>query len=68
MTLEYENLAIMSKRDARNLAEKLSKGDKEGWNSTAKYEAGIVKMTEKIKLLEANAVKKGDLLIPRDSK
>jgi hypothetical protein len=52
------------KLDEKNLAEKLAEGDKKGWNSTSKYKAGIIKREEKIKVLEANAVKRGDSLVP----
>ena len=63
--LEYENYLFKSKRDEKNLADKNAKGDKQGWNSTAKYKAGIDELTAKVKVLEANAVARGDQLVSR---
>jgi len=64
ISLEYEDQNTRLKLDEKNLAEKLAEGDKKGWNSTSKYKAGIIKREEKIKVLEANAVKRGDSLVP----
>ncbi len=65
VSLEYENYLFKSKRDEKNLADKNAKGDKQGWNSTAKYKAGLDALTAKIKVLEANAVARGDQLVSR---
>lgn len=63
VSLEYADQNIKIKRDAKNQAEKLADGDKQGWNSTAKYKAGMIRVQEKIKVLEANAIKRGDSLV-----
>lgn len=67
ISLEYEDQNTRSKRAENNLIEKLAEGDKEGWNSTLKYKAGLIKREEKIKVLEANAVKRGDSLVSRET-
>ena len=67
ISLEYEDQNTRLKRDEKNLAEKLAEGDKKGWNSTAKYKAGFLERKEKIKVLEANAVKRGDSLVSREA-
>lgn len=63
--LEYADVAIKAKHDEKNLAEKLADGDRQGWNSSASYNADIIHLKEKVKVLEANAVKRGDSLVPR---
>jgi len=67
VSLEYSDQSIKSKRDEKNWAEKRAEGDKLGWNSTSKYKAGIIELENKTKVLEANAVKRGDLLVPRET-
>lgn len=62
-SLEYTDQNIQVKRDAKNLAEKLVDSDKQGWNSTEEYKAGIIRVQEKVKVLEANAIKRGDCLV-----
>ena len=67
ISLEYMDHEIKTKHDEKNHAEKLAEGDKKGWNSTSKYNAGIIELREEINLLEANAVKRGDSLVPREA-
>jgi len=67
ISLEYMDQEIKSRHDEKNHAEKLAEGDKKGWNSTSEYNAGIIELKEEIKLLEANAIKRGDSLVPREA-
>ncbi|MEO6272143.1 MAG: contractile injection system protein, VgrG/Pvc8 family, partial [Rhodoferax sp.] len=39
--------------------------DGSGWNTTAKYAANKIKIEARNKLLEANAVERGDAVVPR---
>lgn len=63
--MDFEDLAIKTKRDAQRQKRDLEEGDKKGWNSTQDYEKGMKENQETIKLLEANAAKRGDRIIPR---
>jgi hypothetical protein len=63
--LGFELFDVYEKRIAERAAEDNKKGDAKGWNSTAKYEAGIKSLREKRKLLEAAALKRGDTLVPK---
>jgi hypothetical protein len=49
--LYYEN---------KNLAEDLRKGDANGWNSTADYEAGKIRRAQLNERLIRNAIARGD--------
>ena len=65
MDLEFELLDIYTKRLAENGDQKRKEGDAKGWNSTAKYEAGKKERAELNKRLIANAIKRGDQVVPR---
>jgi hypothetical protein len=64
MGIEFELLDAMLKRDAANGAQKRKEGDAKGWNSTNKYEAGKKARAEEMKRLIANALKRGDAVVP----
>ncbi|MBC7701641.1 hypothetical protein [Aquabacterium sp.] len=63
MTLEFQLLSVKLKRDAENLARELKEGDAKGWDSTARHEADKKARFEQLKRLEANAVKRGDVIV-----
>lgn len=63
--LDFENMAIKAERERANLARKLANGDAQGWNSTAKYKAGQLERTALITVLEENAQRRGDAIVPR---
>lgn len=63
--MDFEDLAIKTKRDAQRQKRDLEEGDKKGWNSTQDYEKGMKERKETIKRLEANAIRRGDRVIPR---
>ena len=65
LELEFELLDIKLRRDAENGDQKRQEGDAKGWNSTAKYEAGKKERAELNKRLIANAIKRGDQVVPR---
>lgn len=65
MNLDFDVLTVKLAVDAENLARDLEQGDAKGWNSTAKYEAGLKKSAEQNKRLEANAIKRGDSVVSR---
>lgn len=61
--LEFDVLDVKLKRDAANLARDLKEGDAKGWGSTAKHEAAKKAAQARIKVLEENAVKRGDAVV-----
>ncbi|MCR6480171.1 hypothetical protein NU688_28715 [Variovorax sp. ZS18.2.2] len=65
MSLEFDLLDIKLKVDAENEARELKQGDAKGWNSTAKLEASKKERAALNKLLEANAVKRGDSVVKK---
>lgn len=64
-TLEYVDQIIKSKRQAKNLSEKLAEGDKKGWNSTFKHTENVKRLAEEVRGAEVAAVKRGDKLVMR---
>ncbi len=65
VTVEYKDKIVRARRDAKNLAEKLSDGDRQGWNSTAKHKKNLEIMTDIAKAAELAAVKRGDKIVQR---
>lgn len=55
----------MVKSDQENQARDLKEGDAKGWGSTAKYMQGKKETEARNKILEANAIKRGDTVVPR---
>jgi hypothetical protein len=64
--LEFQDFAINKSRTAAAHAQKLIAGDKKGWNSTESYRQEIKENQARIKILEANALRRGDHLVARD--
>ncbi|RQP23749.1 hypothetical protein DZC73_16630 [Albitalea terrae] len=61
--LEFDVLAVKLKRDADNEAQRRKEGDAKGWNSTARYEADKKAAQVRNRVLEENAVKRGDAVV-----
>jgi hypothetical protein len=61
--LEFDLLDVKLKRDRENQARDLKEGDAKGWNSTAKYEADKKAAQARNRVLEENAVKRGDAVV-----
>ena len=66
INLEFQDFAIDNRRNDAAQARELIEGDQKGWNSTKNYKDGIAKRQAVVKLMEENAVKRGDHLVPRD--
>ena len=66
INLEFEDFAIKNRRTAAELARELTEGDKKGWNSSQNHIVSMEKNKVEIKLLEENAVRRGDPLVIRD--
>jgi hypothetical protein len=66
VSLEFSDLKIDKRRSDAAQAKALSDGDKKGWKSTEDYKKGMAAGKIKVKLLEKNAVRRGDRLIFRD--
>lgn len=64
MSLEFELLDVKLKRDAENLARDLKEGDAKGWDSTAQHFADKQKRTAQLRAREANAIRRGDQVLP----
>lgn len=64
--LEFFDYQIDKRRTDAQQARELIEGDKKGWKSTEDYNRGMAKNKLKVKLLEDNAVRRGDHLVPRD--
>lgn len=64
MDLAFELLDIKLKQDAENLAREKKKGDAKGWGTSARYEADKKIVDERNKRLIANAIERGDSVVP----
>lgn len=63
--LDFDDLQLKIKRDEKNLLEELSEGDAKGWRSTEQHVNNINEIKARLKILEKNAVERGDRLISR---
>jgi hypothetical protein len=63
--LAFEDLATRRRRDETSRLRDLAEGDANGWNSTENEAKGIAKRKLEIKVLEENARKRGDAVLPR---
>lgn len=63
--MDFDEVTTRNRKDAEHLKRDLKDGDKKGWNSSAKYEKDIKKLKELVKVLEANAARRGDSIVPR---
>jgi hypothetical protein len=63
--LAFENFAVRKRRDEANRLRDLAEGDANGWKSTENEARGIAERKLEIKVLEDNARKRGDAVLPR---
>jgi len=63
--LEFQDFAIHSRRNAADEARGLAEGDKKGWGSSEEHKKWIEKNRADVKILEENAARRGDRLLPR---
>jgi hypothetical protein len=63
--LDFEDHKTMAAIDAENELHARKEGDAKGWNTSANAEEALKSTAMKIKVLEANALKRGDRVIPR---
>ena len=61
--LDFDLLDVKLARDAENEAVRRQEGDAKGWNSTAEHEATKKKQLAVLRILEANALKRGDRVL-----
>ena len=64
--LEFKDFAIDKRKAEANQTRVLIEGDQKGWKSTENYKKDMAKTRLKVKLLEDNAVRRGDRLVPRN--
>lgn len=63
--IQFDDLALKRRREQTNLARKLLEGDAHGWNSTAKDREAKLARKTRVKILEENAQRRGDTIVPR---
>ena len=63
--LEFNDFEIKKRRTASNVARDLAHGDEQGWNSTMGERNSLSALRSRIKILEENARKRGDSVLPR---
>jgi len=63
--LKFEDFAGRKRRDEMNRLRDLAEGDANGWKSTENEAKGIAERKRQIKVLEENALKRGDRVISR---
>lgn len=63
--LAFEDFAARKRQDEENRLNDLAEGDASGWKSTENETKAIAARKLEIKVLEANALKRGDGVIPR---
>lgn len=66
MELEFEDFAIKNRRDQEREARELAEGDKKGWKSTERHKKELEANKEEVRILETNALHRGDHLVARD--
>jgi len=66
ISLEFCDFALENKRANAAQAQELAEGDEKGWKSTEGFKKRMAANKVKVKLLEANAIRRGDRLISRD--
>lgn len=65
VSLNFEDFAAKNRRDEANRLRDLAEGDANGWKSTENEAKGIAERKIEIKVLEENARKRGDAVLPR---
>lgn len=63
--LEFNDFEIKKRRSATSLALDLAHGDAQGWNSSENEKKNIASLKSRITLLEENARRRGDTVLPR---
>lgn len=63
--MELDDFAIRTRKDEQRNKLSLKEGDAKGWNSTADYQKDLKSTIELNKILEANAIKRGDKVLSR---
>lgn len=63
--LEFEDFLIKKRREEENLSRDLAEGDDKGWKSTLNHRSSLLARKARITILEENAVKRGDKIVPR---
>ena len=63
--LDFDDLAARNRTDEANRLRDLAEGDANGWKSTENEAKGIAERKLEIKVLEENARKRGDVVLPR---
>jgi hypothetical protein len=66
INLEFRDFGIYDKRTTAAQARELLEGDQKGWKSTEDYNKRMKENLTKIKILEANALRRGDHVVSRD--
>lgn len=63
--MEFDDFSIKKRKDEQRIQLSLKEGDEKGWGSTERQQKSTESTREMIKILEANAIKRGDHVISR---
>lgn len=63
--MEFDDFAIKKRKDDQRTQLSLKEGDEKGWGSTERHQKATESTRELIKVLEANALKRGDHVVGR---
>jgi hypothetical protein len=63
--MEFDDFSIKKRKDDQRTQLSLKEGDEKGWGSTERHQKSIESTRELIKVLEANALKRGDHVVGR---
>lgn len=63
--LDFHDWPLKQRRDAANLARDLAEGDAQGWKSTETENKNMLAISARVRILEENAIKRGDSVLPR---
>lgn len=63
--MEFDDFAIKKRKDEQRIQLSLREGDEKGWGSTERQKKSTDSTREMIKILEANAIRRGDHVISR---
>lgn len=63
--LDFDDLEVKKRYEEMNLNRELAEGDAQGWNSTARHKSDKLAHQAKVRMLEENARRRGDMVVER---
>jgi hypothetical protein len=65
ISVDLNDYKTMLAVDAENEARENKEGDAKGWNTSVNAAKNLITVAERVRILEENAIKRGDTVIPR---